>query len=47
MYLLESTTQAMIDAQQLHTTVDAQKQRMSSTLSAYGLSIPLITSTQL
>lgn len=47
MYLLEDTTQAMINAQQLNTTVAAQKQRMSTTLDADGLSIPLITSSQL
>ncbi len=46
-YLLEDATQSMIDAQQLHTTIDAQKQRMSSTLNADGLQIPLITSKQL
>lgn len=47
MYLLEDATQNMIDAQQLHTTIDAQKQRMTNTLSSYGLNIPLITSSQL
>jgi poly-gamma-glutamate synthesis protein (capsule biosynthesis protein) len=47
MYLLENTTQSMIDAQQLHTTVNDQKQRIQTTLNADGLSIPLITSSQL
>ncbi len=47
LYLLEDTTQALIDAQQLHTTVAAQKQRMANTLDTFGLSIPLITSKQL
>jgi len=47
MYLLEDATQNMIDAQQLHTTIAAQKQRMTTTLDSYGLSIPLITSSQL
>ena len=47
MYLLEDATQDMINAQQLNTTIAAQKQRISSTLSADGLSIPLITSSQL
>jgi len=46
MYLLEQATQAMIDAQQLHTTIAAQKDRISSTLNADGLKIPLITSKQ-
>ena len=47
MYLLENTTQAMLDSQQLHTTIDAQKQRLNSTLNSYGLTIPLITSKNL
>ena len=47
MYLLQDATQSLIDAQQLHTNVDAQKQRMNVTLSTYGLNIPLITSAQL
>lgn len=46
LYLLEDATQNMINAQQLNTSVDQQKQRLSSTLSADGLSIPLITSKQ-
>ena len=46
MYLLEKTTQAMIDAQQLKTSVEAQKQRMTTTLNADGLTIPLLTSSQ-
>ena len=44
LYLLEDATQAMIDAQQLKTTVAAQKERIQSTLNANGLNIPLITS---
>lgn len=47
MYLLESATQSMIDAQQLKTTVAAQKQRLQQTLNVDGLNIPLITSSQL
>lgn len=46
MYLLEQATQTMVDAQQLHTTIAAQKQRLSSTLNALGMNIPLITSQQ-
>lgn len=46
MYLLEKTTQQLIDSQQLKTTVDAQKQRMTTTLSSYGSTVPLLTSTQ-
>jgi poly-gamma-glutamate synthesis protein (capsule biosynthesis protein) len=47
MYLLEDATQSMINSQQLHTTIAAQKQRITSTLTTYGISIPLITSKQL
>jgi poly-gamma-glutamate capsule biosynthesis protein CapA/YwtB (metallophosphatase superfamily) len=47
MYFLEDVTQSMINAQQLNTTVAAQKQRMATTLNTYGLNIPLITSSQL
>ena len=46
MYLLENVTQQMIDEQQLITSVAAQKQRISSTLNAYSLQIPLLTSLQ-
>lgn len=46
MYLLEVADQSMIDAQQLQTTVAAQKERISSTLNSLGLTIPLITSQQ-
>jgi poly-gamma-glutamate capsule biosynthesis protein CapA/YwtB (metallophosphatase superfamily) len=46
MYLLEKTTQSQIDAQQLKTTVAAQQQRMTTTLSAYGATVPLLTSSQ-
>ncbi|MDB5183253.1 MAG: CapA family protein [Candidatus Saccharibacteria bacterium] len=44
MYLLENATQAMIDSQQLKTTVQAQKDRIMNTLNSDGLTIPLITS---
>ncbi len=47
LYLLENATQAMLDAQQLHTTIAAQQQRLESTLNARGLQIPLINSNQL
>ncbi|MEO8863333.1 MAG: CapA family protein [Candidatus Saccharimonadales bacterium] len=47
LYLLENANQSMIDSQQLKTTIDAQKQRMETTLNALGLNIPLITSKQL
>ncbi|MDB5175998.1 MAG: CapA family protein [Candidatus Saccharibacteria bacterium] len=47
MYLLENTTQQMINAQQLTTTVEAQKQRLTTTLNARGQNIPLLTSTQI
>lgn len=46
MYLLEKTTQQLIDNQQLKTTVAAQQSRMTSTLGSYGLSVPLLTSAQ-
>lgn len=45
MYLLEDTTQAMIDAQQLHTSVDQQKSRLQATLNTY-MSVPLITKSE-
>jgi poly-gamma-glutamate capsule biosynthesis protein CapA/YwtB (metallophosphatase superfamily) len=41
MYLLDNTTQSMIDAQQLSTTVQLQRDRMTTTLNTY-LKIPLI-----
>ena len=44
MYLLEQTTQALIDSQQLKTTVEAQKQRLTLTLTKYGATAPLLTS---
>ena len=47
MYLLENATQDMINAQQIKTTIAAQELRMSGTLDADGLQIPLITSNQL
>lgn len=45
MYLLENTTQQMINAQQLNTTVAQQRQRLQSTLNTY-LKIPLINQAQ-
>lgn len=45
MYLLENTTQPLIDAQQLHTTVAIQTARITSTLNTY-LTITLVTSAQ-
>lgn len=47
LYLLEHATQQMIDAQQLQTTIAAQKQRLTDTLQANGLSIPLINASDL
>ncbi|MBC7582099.1 CapA family protein [Aeromicrobium sp.] len=47
LYRIEEATQAMIDAQQLKTTVAAQRIRIHNTLNANGLSIPLVTATQL
>jgi poly-gamma-glutamate capsule biosynthesis protein CapA/YwtB (metallophosphatase superfamily) len=46
MYLLENATQNLLDTQQLHTTIAAQRQRISTTLNLNGLTIPLITSKQ-
>lgn len=45
LYLLEKTTQQMIDAQQLHTTVAAQTARITTTLNTH-LAIPIITSNE-
>lgn len=45
--LLEDATQAMLDAQQLKTTIDAQKERITNTLGANGVQIPLITAKEL
>ena len=42
LYPLEKATQAMIDAQQLKTSVQAQRTRIQSTLNADGQSIPLV-----
>jgi poly-gamma-glutamate synthesis protein (capsule biosynthesis protein) len=47
MYLLEDANQSMLDAQQLHTTITDQKQRITTALNADGLNIPLITAKQL
>jgi poly-gamma-glutamate synthesis protein (capsule biosynthesis protein) len=41
MYLLDDTTQQMVDAQQLKTTVSAQRSRIHDTLNTY-VTIPLI-----
>lgn len=46
MYLLEDTTQQMIDSQQLHTTVAEQKQRLQTVLNQQGTNVSLITSQQ-
>ncbi|HVS58879.1 MAG TPA: CapA family protein [Candidatus Saccharimonadales bacterium] len=45
MYFLDQTTQAMIDSQQLQTTVAAQRQRIQHTLDTY-INVPLITKQQ-
>ncbi|HET7827531.1 MAG TPA: hypothetical protein VFK97_01545, partial [Candidatus Saccharimonadales bacterium] len=45
LYLLENTTQSLIDSNQLYTTVAAQKQRLESLLNA-NTNIPLIDSQQ-
>ena len=42
LYPLEKATQAMIDAQQLKTTIPAQRERIQTTLNANGLKIPLV-----
>lgn len=42
MYLLDDTTQAMIDSQQLKTTVPAQRERIQGILNSYTR-VPLIT----
>ncbi len=46
MYLLDNTTQALIDKQQLKTTAAAQHDRMTTTLDKYGLNVPILTSKQ-
>ena len=46
LYLFEDATQQMVDSQQLKTTLSAQQQRYASTLGAFGLTIPIITSQQ-
>jgi poly-gamma-glutamate synthesis protein (capsule biosynthesis protein) len=46
LYPLEKATQEMINAQQLKTTVDAQRARIQSTLNAQGLTVPLVTLAQ-
>lgn len=47
LYLLENATQAMLDSQQLKTTIQAQKTRIEATLKSKDVNVPLITSTQL
>ena len=46
MYLLDDTTQTLIDKQQLKTTVAAQHDRITTTLNKYGLNVPILTSKQ-
>lgn len=46
LYLLEQVDDQLIAAHQLNTTVAAQKDRMTQTLSGLGLTIPLISSTE-
>ena len=43
LYPLEDATQEMLHAQQLNTTIPAQKQRIATTLAADGATIPLWT----
>jgi poly-gamma-glutamate synthesis protein (capsule biosynthesis protein) len=45
LYLLDDATQSMLDDQQLHTTIAAQKQRINSTLNQY-FPVSLITKAQ-
>jgi poly-gamma-glutamate capsule biosynthesis protein CapA/YwtB (metallophosphatase superfamily) len=47
LYLMEDATQTMVDSQQLKTTVAAQRTRMTATLNADGLQIPLLSSKDL
>jgi poly-gamma-glutamate capsule biosynthesis protein CapA/YwtB (metallophosphatase superfamily) len=46
LYPLERANDAMVSAQQIKTTVDAQRQRIQTTLNADGLSIPLVNLAQ-
>jgi poly-gamma-glutamate synthesis protein (capsule biosynthesis protein) len=46
LYPLEQATQAMINAQQLKTTVDAQRSRIQALLNANDLNVPLVTLSQ-
>lgn len=46
LYLFQDATQDLIDAQQLKTTLAAQDTRFNTTLSTFGLTIPLITLAQ-
>lgn len=47
LYPLEKATQPMLDAQQLKTTIAAQRTRIQTTLNALGLNIPLVKLNQL
>ena len=46
LYLLEDATQSLINTQQLNTTIQAQEQRITSTLNSYGVNVVLLTSKQ-
>ena len=46
LYLLQDVSQSMIDAQQLNTSVSAQRQRLQTTLDQDGVSVPLVDSGQ-
>ena len=47
LYPLEKATDAMVGAQQLKTTIAAQRERLQTTLNSQGLSIPLVDLNQL
>jgi poly-gamma-glutamate capsule biosynthesis protein CapA/YwtB (metallophosphatase superfamily) len=47
MYLLDNATQAMLDKQQLKTTLAAQKQRLIDTLGQDGQQVKMVTAAQL
>jgi hypothetical protein len=47
MYLLDNATQAMLDNQQLKTTLAAQKQRLIDTLGQDGQQVKMVTAAQL
>ncbi len=46
LYLLEDANQNMINTQELNTTIQAQEQRISTTLDSYGVSVPLLSTKQ-